>query len=449
MKPRRPPARTVELPPSTRPSASAQPLRHFRWQEWGIDDWVQGLALIALMSYCVTAAITGPFRWAAGMVKLTPIVYLPQVLMLFATVVVIAWEARKGLQPLRAMTLLVIAYSVLVGFFHTPVVQVLFGVYALLPFWFGLSCSEIIFRHWPRVLRVSIWLWILVVTGVILNSLTAFPWEGYGYSVGDLDVVSSREWENIGGGKRLAGFSRASFDAALQALLLGLIVVLSVRSLGMRLVVWGLTFTTIYMTTSKGVYNMFAILSPVVLLGEKLPASAIRWWPLALGLVALLLPMSPLVMDVNFYIRDEQLANLTFSFWDRLNDMWPNAWRLLEVQGSPIWGRGMGGIGTPQTYFEASRFNAADNIFVYWFVIFGWVALPGFLLLLLRSLRLNPWRHSVEAAGFCLLLATLVYGITANVVESGFFAIAAGMAVRYLFHEPESDQLLQNTKNKN
>ena len=333
------------------------------------------------------------------------------------------------------MTLLVIGYSILVGIFHTPIFQVLFGIYALLPFWFGLASSDIIFRHWHFVLTISKWLWFLVVSGVILNFWIAFPWEGFGYSVGDLDVVSSREWENIGGGKRLAGFSRASFDAALQALLLGLIVALGTRNLGLRLVVWCITFLSIYLTTSKGVYNMFAVLTPIVILGSRLPASLIRWWPLALGLIALFLPMTPLFMDVNFYIRNEQLSNLTYSFLDRLNDMWPNAWKLLDNQGSTLWGRGLGGIGTPQTYFESSRFNAADNNILYWFVIFGWVALPGFLLLLLRSLRLNPWRHPVEAAGFCLLLATLVYGITANVVESGFFAIAAGMSVRFLFHE--------------
>ena len=187
---------------------------------WTSNDWVQGLSLLSLLSYCFTAAITGPFRWAAGMVGLTPIVYLPQVLMLISTVMVIVWESRHGLLPLRAMSLLTIAYSILVGLFHTPVPQVLFGIYTLLPFWFGLSCAEVIFRHWHHVFRMALWLWILVVAGVLLNAWVAYPWEGYGYSVGDLDVVSSREWENIGGGKRLAGFSRASFDAALQALLL-------------------------------------------------------------------------------------------------------------------------------------------------------------------------------------------------------------------------------------
>jgi hypothetical protein len=79
------------------------------------------------------------------------------------------------------------------------------------------------------------------------------------------------------------------------------------------------------------------------------------------------------------------------------------------------------------------RFNAADNLFMYWFVIWGWIALPGFLVLLLRTLRLNHRRSSQEAASFCMLLATFVYGITANVVESGLFAIAAGMSIRFLF----------------
>jgi hypothetical protein len=415
-------------------STAIRSLNSFNLRSWSFHDWAQAFTLFSLLSYCLTAAITGPFRWVAGISGLTPIVYFPQVLLLFSTLLVIIWESRRGLQPLRAMTLLVITYSILVGLFHTPLFQVLFGIYTLLPFWFGLACSEIIFRHWHLVSKVSVWLWLLVVSGVTLNFWIAFPWEGFGYSVGDLDVVSSREWENIGGGKRLAGFSRASFDAALQALLLGVIVSLGIRNIGLRLLVWSITFLTIYLTTSKGVYNIFLILTPIVIFGDRIPSSLIRWWPLALGLIALFLPMSPLFMDVNFYIRNQELSNLTFSFWDRLNDMWPNAWKLLSNQGSTLWGRGLGGIGTPQTYFEASRFNAADNIFVYWFVIFGWVALPGFLLLLLRSLRLNPWRHPVEAAAFCLLLSTLTYGITANVVESGFFAIAAGMSVRYLFH---------------
>ena len=394
-----------------------------------VEQWV----LVALLAYSVAAVTTGPLRWGLGMVKLSPLIYVPQVLMLLTIPAVVVWEARPGFTPERAMTLMVVGFALMVGTLYTPLKQVAFGWYTLLPFWFGLACAEIVFKHWAQVNRVALYLWVTVLVGVVINNMLSYPWEGFSYSVGEVEVVSSREWENIGGGKRLAGFARASFDAGLQALLLGLIVALNLKSILLRMVVWGLSFFTIYLTTSKGVYNMFFVLTPLAIAGHKVPSSVVRMWPVLIGLIGLLMPMTPLFMNVNFYIRDEQLANLTFSFWDRLNDMWPNAWRLLEEHGHPLWGRGLGGVGTAQTYFEPMRFNAADNLFMYWFVIWGWIALPGFLVLLLRTLRLNHRRSSQEAASFCMLLATFVYGITANVVESGLFAIAAGMSIRFLF----------------
>ena len=73
---------------------------------------------------------------------------------------------------------------------------------------------------------------------------------------------------------------------------------------------------------------------------------------------------------------------------------------------------------------------------MYWFVVFGWVALPGFLLLLLRSLRLKPFRSDTELRVFCLLLAMLVYGTMTNIVENAIFALTAGIVVRWLASTP-------------
>ena len=130
------PARQARLGPVMNHPGLTSPVQDMNWHSWTANDGVQALALLALLSYCVTAAITGPFRWAVGLVGLTPIIYFPQILMLGSTLAVVVWESRQGLQPLRAMTLLVISYSILVGLFHTPVYQVLFGIYTLLPFWF-------------------------------------------------------------------------------------------------------------------------------------------------------------------------------------------------------------------------------------------------------------------------------------------------------------------------
>ena len=62
-------------------------------------------------------------------------------------------------------------------------------------------------RNWALGLVVLVWVTVLV--GVVINNMLSYPWEGFSYTVGEVEVVSSREWENIGGGKRLAGPVRA------------------------------------------------------------------------------------------------------------------------------------------------------------------------------------------------------------------------------------------------
>ena len=104
----------------------------------------------------------------------------------------------------------------------------------------------------------------------------------------------------------------------------------------------------------------------------------------------------------------------------------------LGAGGSVLFGRGLGGIGTAQSYFEPDLFNAGDNVYMYWFVVYGALAFPGFLLLLARSLRLKPWRGPEERLLYCLTLATVVYGMTTNVVENAFFALVCGSCVRLL-----------------
>ncbi len=142
--------------------------------------------------------------------------------------------------------------------------------------------------------------------------------------------------------------------------------------------------------------------------------------------------MTTLLFVFDSPLRDPTLANATHSFYDRLNYMWPEAWALLGEHGNWLLGRGVGGIGTAQTYFEPALFNAGDNLFMYWFVVFGWVALPGFLLLLSRSLRVRPHQTVADMQFYCLLLATLVYGVMTNIVENAVSALFCGLLVRWL-----------------
>lgn len=395
------------------------------------------IVLLAGLAYVVMTVLAGPMRMVLSTAGLAPLIYLPNLMLLCA----IAWQLlaephHHGFSATRLIALLIPAFALLIGLQFVPAVQAAMGFYVLLPFWFGLACGMVLLQRWRHVERFVPILWLVVVAGVLANQWFTYPWEGFGYNVGDLDVESSRQWYARGGDKRLAGFARASFDAAVQVQILGILLVLQTRSSVIKLLVWSLTFAAILPTNSKGILMVAVVLTPILLLGRRLPESPLRILPLLLGGIALALPAVTLVYTFHSPLDDPALANATYSLFDRLNDMWPNAWILLSEHGQVLLGRGVGGIGTAQSYFEPSLFNAGDNLFMYWFVVFGWLALPGFLLLLARSLRLRPHHCKTHARIYYLLLALLVYGMMANIVENAVSALALGLVVRWLCAAP-------------
>ena len=98
--------------------------------------------------------------------------------------------------------------------------------------------------------------------------------------------------------------------------------------------------------------------------------------------------------------------------------MWPDSLHLLNLGGTYHWwiGRGLGGIGAAQQYFEPARYLAADNLFVY---VTVYVGLPLSLLLFLaawwRIVRLSLRRDAV-AWRLPVILALVAYGVVASLV---------------------------------
>ncbi|MDH3420619.1 MAG: hypothetical protein OEQ25_10370 [Gammaproteobacteria bacterium] len=393
--------------------------------------------LLAGLAFVGMTVLAGPIRMYLSQSGLSPLIYAPNALLMLA----IAWQLiadprENGFTALHLIALLVPCYALAIGLQFMPPVQVAMGFYVLLPFWFGLACGSVLLERWYLVGRFVPLCWLVVVAGVLANQFIEYPWEGFGYDLGNLDVEGSRLWYANGGTKRLAGFARASFDAAVHVQLAGVLLVLQIRGSLLRLLVWAVTIAAIVPTTSKGVLLAALVLTPIVLLRGALPVSPLRCLPAVVGSIGLALPVSTLFFTFSSPLKDPLLANLTNSFYDRLNDMWPEAWALLSDYGHVLLGRGVGGIGTAQSYFEPVLFNAGDNLFMYWFVVFGWAALPGFALLLLASLRIQPHRNAEEMRVYCLLLATLVYGMITNIVENALSALVFGMVVRLLLSKP-------------
>jgi hypothetical protein len=407
-----------------------------------IPDMRERFVLFAALAYIAMTLLAGPARMYLSLAGVAPLIYIPNLLIMLA----IAWQFfagshTHGFSPLSLIALLLPIYAAVIGMQFVSPLQTAMGVYVLMPFWFGLCCGPLLIRHWHLAGRAVPFLWAIAVAGILANLYIEYPWEGFEYELGDLDVEGSREWYAAGGVKRLAGFARASFDAAVHVQLLGILLTLQVRSPLMRILVWAITIAAIVPTTSKGMLLVTMVLTPVVLLRNALPESPLRALPALFGMIGLALPTATLLFTFNSEFSNRTLANATFSFYDRLNYMWPEAWELIRQHGNLLLGRGIGGIGTAQTYFEESLFNAGDNIFMYWFVVFGWAALPGFALLILKTLKLRPHGSDEQMRIFCLLLATIVYGTMTNIVENAVFAIVCGTLVRWLCSTPQQSAL--------
>lgn len=397
------------------------------------------LIMLTLLAFIVLTALSGPVRMGLSMVGLSMLVYIPNALM----ILLIIWQIfsepyERGFSALNLITIIIAATAFIVGMQFLPIVQVAMGVYVLLPFVFGIVCGPVIIANIRRVNRFVPWLWTLAISGVFINYFIVYPWEGFGYSVGSLEVEGSRQWYATGGIKRLAGFSRSSFDAAGQILIFGLLFVISLKNFYLKSLIWIASAVAIFITTCKGIFLVSIILAPIVLFRHALPQTPLRVLPIFFGVLGLSLPISTLLFTFDSQFSNPELANLTYSYFDRLNYMWPEAWKLLYENGNMFMGRGLGGIGTAQTYFESDMFNAADNLFLYWFIVFGWAVLPIVIILMLRTISIKPLEDQIQFTIYCLLLSVIVYGMLTNIVENALFGIVCGMTIRWLSSTPST-----------
>ena len=119
------------------------------------------------------------------------------------------------------------------------------------------------------------------------------------------------------------------------------------------------------------------------------------------------------------------------SMGDRAGQMWPEAFDLIRKDdnlGEWIFGRGLGGIGTAQSLFDA-KWNAGDNLFVFAYVTLG-IGCVFIGVAMLAGLG-HYYRSDPEAFFFFFALATsvLVIGIAANVLEGTVPALSLGILV--------------------
>ncbi len=361
-------------------------------------------------------------------------VYIPIILMIVGLILVffnihITFKAHKST--------LLFWYFLMISFITAVIYvpsfpQIIFGIYIIIPLIFGLVFSNIIIMQLSNFITLFVIFLFISIAGVFAEQFISYPWTGFTYMLSGVEIEGSRQWTTHGTA-RLAGFSRASFSAAIQIALLSILVIVFSKSKVFSFVVWLMSLAAIVLTTTKGIIVAYIFISLLILFQKIIPLFFLKALPFFIISIMTLFPLVSVFMS-NININESNNNQMT-SIQDRIENTWPEAFENIVSHGNALLGRGIGGIGTPQKRFiEQDLSNPADNMMVYVYGISGLLGVALLIYLALISSRLiakNMSRNSMFI--YLTLILIFTYGITTNVIEAPILSLYFGVAISHVF----------------
>ncbi|MDR3450390.1 MAG: hypothetical protein P4M15_11715 [Alphaproteobacteria bacterium] len=370
---------------------------------------------------------------------------IPSVLAVFYFI--IYWTrlgARRPIEPFMGVLLVWIG----VFLFHAVIgpfvpMQSVFGFYIWA--FFLLGALVVVYEQEDFVLRFMPLIWLCSVTGIFINSVVSFPWVGLSYEAHGLHMSMGIQWWASNGVDRLPGFSRASYSVA-GGILFSYAYILASRRYHwtVKAACFVVSGVALYLTTNKTEIVALAVLPMIVAVYTYMKASSPQslvpyYWAQACQMaLAVLIVFLPLTLGAHalFAIPDAGFFTSS-SIIDRILDVWPASFQLLQQSGNDLFGRGIGGVGMGQMVGEPLIWSPADNLFVYLFVTGGLFLVVPFFFSFFRSQKpvylTDPATFEPMALiNFC----ALAVGITDSLIEDSLFAIIVGMAVTRGFVRP-------------
>jgi hypothetical protein len=385
----------------------------------------------ALALYFLTFVLEGPLRYVLALASFETALYARDAVLLSAIILATLRHLRRPLSMYVVGMLFLLSFHSLTGvLFTAQPLQVAFGLKMILPFVLG-----VVIYKWARLesraLHATVlFFFVVTVTGIFLNYFQPFDWEGFSYRIGETNVQGAVRWWHDGGQKRLAGFARSSYDAAILVVACATFLAIYIRNVPGKLLLWAVAGFAIVLTTTKGALFAYAVLSLFFAVRMRLGRNGHSW---ALGFlwlpagIMILLPVYSGVLDVRLDFDSPIERLLLGSYAERMENVWPRAFENLGQAGSFMIGRGIGGIGTPQLYFEPALWNFADNLFVFIYSTCGIIAFAYIFFFLWQAQGLKL-RRSVDALTYANLMFALIYGITTAVLENAVIAFLLGLA---------------------
>lgn len=363
------------------------------------------------------------------------LIYIKDLLLITATLILIAIKIKDlRLTKVQLALVVFLLYGLCLSVFNgIGFIQVFFSIKVLLPLLFGIMYHKYFILTFDIYKRLLFFLLILASFGVILNIFITYPWQGISTTIGGLEVDTSRSAVAAGGFMRFSGFSRSWSNTAI-IILFGAIMffVSNTSNKVIVLFIIILSFFSILLTTNKGITLAYLLVTFLFVFRSQIPSifkkSVLFILMLCMILVPILIWNDMLNIDLGsgvFYIL---FHSLYVRFWE----IWPHAYQLLLNEGNVLFGRGLGGFGAAQKYFESHLYNPADNLFIFLYGTFGIFGLCLLLFILIKTLMLDLKSSSNEFF-FYVILSCMTFGLIGSVLENPIFGLFVGLSIGHLF----------------
>jgi hypothetical protein len=380
--------------------------------------------------YIATAIFEGPLRFLLHTIGIDYLLYLRDIFIFIAVFYYCALALQEfKINKIFLVTIFImIFHSIIALFYLNNYLMILFAWKIYLPICFGILYGNLLFDNIKTTKRVFIFFLLSAILGVTLNFFKPFPWEGLEYSVAGVDIEGVRAW-TMYGIKRLSGFSRASFDAAIQILLLVIFIICYIKNKYCKILLWLLAGPAILLTTTKGILSVYILITLFFIVYRYMP----NYFKIYQKLLLILCVIGIILPPISYYIpRAYDLPLMISSFFERIFIGWPDAFQLVRDHGNLLLGRGFGGMGTSQFYFEPQKFNPGDSIYLLAYGNFGLLSIVYFLYIAVIGQSINL---KTELFYYLFLLSFFAYGITTSCIENSLFSLFLGTYLGYMHNQ--------------
>ncbi len=385
------------------------------------------LTIWGIVVFFMITTFEGPLRLGLQAIHAPFLVYLRDAAMVVTMLDYLSRNARRHALPLLLIAGLFLIHAAIGLYCTGDYRQVAFGAKFLMACFYGAVIAPTLLRPTPLLLWFFAGILGSALLGLAINAIVGqMPWSGLTYYVGDVKVSATR-LDLAAGAERMAGFSRSAASLATLVSFLSIYAVMVFRSIWFRWATFAIAMPALYLTNNKASMAAYLI---VMLFYQFIGQYRPTLMKAFLGAAYLMMILTP-VAFVGIRINMPNAETLSFySFVDRVDHSWPEAWSLIFDHGLGLLGRGIGGIGTAQRAFAPDLFNAADNFFIYLTAYFGIFALVyiGYVITAVSRATFPSPRRDVDIAFIILALIGLA-GVTSQVLEETTASVYLGAAI--------------------